>query len=107
MILTPSDIRRITSLGYELSYFAEFRNGFYRLRNVDGHCVFLDVSSGKCKIYPHRPLGCRIYPVIYVEDIGPTIDKECPAANTITPREFILRAKQLMKLLKELGIVKD
>ena len=106
MILAPSDIRRIESLGYRREYFAEFRNGFYRLRNVDGHCIFLDIRTGKCRIYPYRPFGCRIYPVIYVEGVGPVLDPECPAARTVTPKEFLEKVRMLMKLLKELGVIR-
>ena len=65
MILSEDDIRRIERLGYKIDEFTVFKDGFYRLRNIDEHCIFLDVSGGKCKIYKYRPIGCRIYPVIY------------------------------------------
>jgi len=104
MILTPSDIKRIESLGYKREYFIVYKDGFYRLRNVDNHCVFLNIERGKCKIYEYRPLGCKIYPVIYVEGIGITLDNECPAINTVTYREFITKRRLLIRLLKELGI---
>jgi len=104
MILSPSDIKRIESLGYKREYFVIYKDDFYRLKNINNHCVFLDVKSGKCMIYKHRPLGCRIYPVIYVEGIGITLDSECPAIDTITHREFIAKGKLLMKLLKELKV---
>ncbi|RLG82504.1 MAG: YkgJ family cysteine cluster protein [Thermoprotei archaeon] len=79
MILTVEDILTITSLGFELNYFAIFNNGFLRLKNIDGHCVFFDKKLGKCNIYENRPWGCRLYPITYdpVND-EVLIDDYCP-----------------------------
>jgi len=104
MILSEDDIRRIESLGYRREEFCEYRDGFYRLKNVDGHCVFLDVESGRCKIYRHRPTGCRTYPVIYDPDRGFLIDPECPAGLTMSKREFAAKKRVLKSLLRALGI---
>jgi len=49
-------------------------------QNIDGTiqlkqpCHFLD-SDNKCSIYPHRPLGCRIYPVVWNNEA--TVDTTC------------------------------
>jgi Fe-S-cluster containining protein len=77
MILFRDDIERIKSLGFKLEDFTEFRDGFYRLKNVNGRCVFLS-SGNKCRIYSFRPIGCRVYPLIYSLDEGPIFDSECP-----------------------------
>mgnify|MGYP000132521352 CR=1 FL=1 len=105
MILSESDIKRIESLGYKREYFTEFRDGFYRLRNIDGHCIFLNIETGKCKIYSYRPIGCRVYPVIYDLNKGFILDTDCPAINTVTGREFLYKVRLLSKLLSELGII--
>ncbi len=102
MILLPSDIERIRSLGYEVERFAELRNGFYRLKNVDGRCVFL--TDRGCRIYRYRPLGCRIYPLIFDEDLGPILDPECPLANVFSKRclELEVGIRMLRRFLEEL-----
>ena len=84
MVLTLEDIERITAAGYRLEEFAEYRGGFVRLRNVDGHCVFLDPATGRCRIYPVRPLGCRLYPLVYdpVRD-EVLVDDLCPRADEV------------------------
>jgi len=108
MILLKSDIAKITKLGYELNYFAVRRGGFYFLRNIKGHCIFLDPLTKRCKIYSYRPLGCRLYPVVYYVDSGEVgVDPECPLALEVTRDELFL-AKRIMRrvILKELGFSK-
>ncbi len=83
MELSESDIERIAGLGYRIEDFAvKGEDGVYRLRNVNGHCVFL-TAEGKCSIYEHRPLGCRLYPVVCVEGEGLGVDQECPLAYRV------------------------
>jgi len=106
MLLTEDDIRRIESLGYKKHQFTEYKNGFYKLKNINGHCVFLDVKRKRCIIYKHRPIGCRVYPVIYDYEKGVILDSECPAINTISKEEFISKAKILLNLIKKLNISK-
>jgi Fe-S-cluster containining protein len=103
MPLTEEDIERIERLGYPRDYFVVVgEDGIPRLRNVDGHCVFLDVETGRCKIYPYRPLGCRLYPLVYVPGVGVTVDDECPKARTI-PRSVIERyARYVVELVKKI-----
>ena len=36
----------------------------FALKRRNGHCIFFDKSSGKCRIYAGRPLECRIYPFL-------------------------------------------
>jgi len=103
MILLPSDIESIRKLGYLIKEFAIFKDGYFRLRNVNGHCYFYDPVSGRCRIYRYRPLGCRIYPIIYVEGLGPAVDSECPLASTLTQREWKVGVKLLSKYVKLLN----
>jgi Fe-S-cluster containining protein len=104
MILTPEDIQRIESLGYNREEFSEFRDGYYRLRNVSGRCYFLEPEKGRCKIYSHRPAGCIAYPVIYDPEKGFILDPECPAINTISDSEFMEKVDLLEKTLRKIGI---
>ena len=84
MMLTEEDIERIAKLGYSREYFVDTTGSFPRLRNVSGHCVFLDEKTGRCMIYDHRPLGCRLYPLIYdVKERRVVVDNLCPKASEI------------------------
>ena len=76
MPLSHSDIDRITKLGYSKEFFLHQDDGWMRLQNKQGQCVFL--TDKKCSIHADRPAGCRLYPVIFDEEIQQAIiDKEC------------------------------
>ena len=102
MPLSREDIKRIEDLGYPRDHFLIWRKGLPRLRNTDGHCVFLDVTSGKCMIYPHRPEGCRLYPLIYTRARGVMVDPLCPKAGSIPISDVRRLAPVLIKLLRKL-----
>lgn len=87
MELLPEDIERIVSLGHKIEEFAVFDGERWRLRNVDGHCVFYDKATGLCKIYENRPIGCRLYP-LQVSDDGVYVDKQCPTWHTVPRSEL-------------------
>lgn len=79
MPLVPEDISRIEELGYSREFFVDDSSGIPRLRNINGHCVFLDPATNACKIYEYRPIGCRLYPLVYDASTGTvTVDKLCP-----------------------------
>ncbi|MCX8205304.1 MAG: YkgJ family cysteine cluster protein [Candidatus Nezhaarchaeota archaeon] len=103
MPLTRGDARRLEGLGYRVEEFAELRRGLLRLRNVDGHCFFYDPSSRRCKVYSHRPEGCRLYPFIYVEGLGVSVDVECSAWRTATPSDLEKAAPRVLRLIRRLG----
>jgi uncharacterized protein len=81
MPLLEDDVRRIVGLGFEESSFAKTSQGFKILKNSrEGRCVFHD--GKKCTIYDNRPAGCKLYPVIFDEDLGiPVKDTLCPYRN--------------------------
>ncbi|WP_048192428.1 YkgJ family cysteine cluster protein [Pyrolobus fumarii] len=99
MPLTRSDMERLENLGYSRDYFAICDDAECRLRNIEGHCVFLEPGEG-CRIYPQRPLGCRIYPVICVEGEGLAVDAYCPIAHLAL---HLLEARQ--DLVKRIALV--
>ena len=103
MVLTPTDVEKLVSLGYRVEYFAVEKDGLLRLRNVDGRCVFL--KGGRCTVYEFRPIGCSLYPIVIDADSGEVVvDDLCPLASTTT-REELRTAKLFAKLiLEELGI---
>ncbi len=99
MILAEEDVERILSLGYRLEDFSEFRGGYLRLKNVNGRCFFLD-ERGSCRIYEHRPLGCKAYPVVYDVDAKRCkIDDLCPARGTLEPDEFVEKCNLVLRAL--------
>jgi len=107
MILTRSDILRIAKLGYSPDDFTVKSGGFIRLKNVNGACFFLDRETLRCKIYNSRPIGCRLYPIIYdVERNVITVDKECPMHWTVGENDLIRARPVLARILWELGILR-
>ncbi|RLG78751.1 MAG: hypothetical protein DRO13_06790 [Thermoprotei archaeon] len=74
-----------------MPFFVDYSTGIPRLKNIDGHCIFLDPSTNMCTIYEHRPLGCRLYPLVYdVDRDEVSLDTTCPRASTV--REKIRRS---------------
>jgi len=103
MLLSNADIERLERLGYDRQKFVRYdRHGFARLKNRHGLCVFYDVEKCRCQIYRHRPLGCRIYPVIYSEQEGIVVDDLCPMQNTVSKIELKREGKKLMELLQNI-----
>jgi Fe-S-cluster containining protein len=73
MELSVADIKRIETKGFHLEDFAvQNDDGGTQLRNVGGYCYFYSQADKKCKIYEDKPIGCCIYPVMYLinEDGG-------------------------------------
>jgi len=103
MPLTKADIERIKMLGFEESFFARLEGGVPRLRNINGHCVFLNPETNECTIYPHRPSGCRLYPLVLdIEKGVVVVDELCPRAKEI-PMEVVEElAPRLLKLIEQL-----
>lgn len=78
MLLLEADVQRIVSLGFKEISFTVESDGFKMLRNSSsGRCVFHD--GKQCTIYSNRPAGCRLYPIIFDEDLDhPVKDGLCP-----------------------------
>ena len=68
MPLTRFDVERISKQGHRIKDFVVKRKRERQLKNVDGRCVFLGEDG--CTIYPFRPEGCRLYPLVYDENNG-------------------------------------
>ena len=103
MMLSNADVERLEKVGYNRQKFIRYdKHGFARLRNCHGFCVFYDVVKCRCKIYKHRPLGCRIYPIIYSEQDGIIVDDLCPMKNTVSKIELKRKGKKVIELLQRL-----
>lgn len=101
MLLSAKDIECLEKKGYNIDFFVRFdKEGYATLRNHQGHCVFYDPKKRHCKVRAHRPEGCRIYPIIYDEDKGITVDAICPSRNTVTDKQKAKKGEKVLKLLK-------
>lgn len=96
MPLLREDLERLEGLGLKREDFAVERDGFLRLRNTGGYCVFYDIGSGRCKVYGARPLGCRLYPLVFDEERGALLDPECPLAGFFSEECSELRGALLL-----------
>jgi Fe-S-cluster containining protein len=103
MELSSKDIKRLEETGRRLQEFAVVDDGVIRLRNVGGWCCFYSLSDKKCRIYGKRPLGCYLYPVVYLMNEGAVVDELCPMGQTISEQELRTKGKILGKLLKKLN----
>ena len=78
MSLTNADVARLGGAGHEGFHF-QAEDGTLRLRNVGGHCVFLEEPTGDCRVYPIRPEGCELYPLVLDTERDRTVlDDFCP-----------------------------
>ena len=102
MELSSEDIERLEGTGYRREEFAVIDDGVARLRNVDGWCYFYSLADKKCRVYRKRPLGCYLYPVVYLANEGTMVDELCPMGQTISEQELRTKAKILVKLLKKM-----
>ena len=103
MLLSNEDVERLERQGYGKEFFARFdKAGYAKLRNFEGHCVFYDVEKRSCKVYANRPLGCRLYPVIYDEAKGIVVDSLCHAQGTLTEGKIERNGKKVLKLLEKI-----
>lgn len=100
MELSSEDIERLEEKGHRYEEFVVIDDGVIRIRNVDGYCVFYSCADKKCQIYADRPIGCQLYPVVYLANDGPIVDELCPMEHTISEQELRTKGKILNQLLK-------
>lgn len=102
MPLTAEDVRRLEGMGHR-QFFVE-HDGWRTLRNVDGSCVFLQGQF--CSIYPDRPEGCKLYPLVYDADKRRgRKDRDCPHREEfgITADDERTLARLVDRLVTERG----
>jgi Fe-S-cluster containining protein len=102
MELSNSDIERLEKAGFRREEFTVADDGVIRLRNVDGWCYFYSLPEKRCRVYKKRPLGCYLYPVVYLTKDCITVDTLCPMGQTISKQELRTKGKLLIKLLKKI-----
>jgi len=103
MLLSTEDIERLERKGYSKKFFVQFDSeGYAKLRNLQDHCVFYDAEKQQCKVYRERPLGCRLYPVIYDETKGIVVDNICPARDNWNEKKIEKKGKKVIKLQEKI-----
>lgn len=103
MELSEEDVERLKGIGYSRGEFSVMGEDMIpRLRNVGRWCYFYDPAKELCRVYMNRPLGCRLYPIVYSIDGQVTVDPLCPQAWTISQDALRDREKDLIKLVKTL-----
>ncbi|TXT57776.1 MAG: hypothetical protein BAJATHORv1_10483 [Candidatus Thorarchaeota archaeon] len=104
MTLTRADAERINALGYDREeYLVKSEDGFCQLRNINGNCYFYDQKTKLCKIYDHRPEGCRYYPIVYnVRKKKCVVDYDCPSRKTVTSQDLRKVCKNVRELVEKL-----
>ena len=102
MELSVDDIKRLEEKGFRLEDFTVQNDGVTQLRNVGGYCYFYNRAEKKCKIYEDKPIGCCIYPVVYLVNDGMIVDELCPMGQTISEHELMTKGKTLDTLLKKI-----
>ncbi len=101
MLLSKKDLKRLEKKGFSQNQFVVYdRQGYARLKNRDGYCVFYDRIHSQCSVYIVRPSGCRVYPVILDEETGIVLDSICQSRKSITQSEKAIKGKRVIKLLK-------
>jgi Fe-S-cluster containining protein len=101
MLLSKPDIKRLERAGYKARDFVRLdKQGLTQLRNVKGYCFFYEPDNRCCKVYGIRPLGCRIYPVIYSLEEGVVVDYDCPRWETVSEGEVEVLSSKLLRLLR-------
>jgi Fe-S-cluster containining protein len=100
MLLSIMDIELLEKAGHDRGEYVHLdKKGYAKLQNRNGYCVFYDSAKQRCKVYEHRPSGCRIYPVIYSEEDGVILDNLCPEKNTVSADELKRKGMKVVKLL--------
>jgi len=100
MELSSDDVKRLEEAGYRREEFTVLDDGAIRLRNLEGWCYFYSLADKKCRVYGKRPLGCHLYPIVYLLNEGAIVDELCPMGQTISKQELRKKEKILEKLLK-------
>jgi len=100
MLLSNTDIELLEKDGHNrLEFVRHDKNGYAKLRNRKGYCVFHDSVKHRCKVYKHRPSGCRTYPVVLSEEDGLIVDDLCPEKNSVSADELKRKGMKVVKLL--------
>ena len=107
---TAEEITRAVALGIDSSHFPNPKGGQIALAphpSGEGFiCPAFEVETSRCRIYPHRPLDCRLYPYAVMweaerDEIVLGWDTKCPFMEGAPGREVAGAAEQIAVLLEQ------
>ncbi len=102
MELSSDDVKRLEKAGFRRDQFSVLDDGI-RLRNVGGWCYFYVLAERKCRVYRNRPLGCRLYPLVFSDDEGVVVvDELCPMGQSVSELELRTKGSVLRRLLRKI-----
>lgn len=93
VIATKNEVDAIIARGYTNHFFLLSDDVYGIDWGDDGTCVYLE--DDVCVIYPVRPLGCRMFPVVQTRS-NEIILIECPVSSHLSEEELIKR-KRILK----------
>ena len=103
MLLSNEDIKRLDGVtGLRQKFTRQDNRGYVRLRNREGFCIFYDREKHRCRVYQHRPSGCRVYPIVYDEREGVVVDSLCPRKATVTTEDLKRKGDAVIRLLQRI-----
>ncbi|MBD3406985.1 MAG: hypothetical protein GF411_12780 [Candidatus Lokiarchaeota archaeon] len=100
-VATENEYRAIVETGNP-DYFEKVTDGVYQMKWIEpeGRCPYLE--DNLCTIYSVRPLGCRMFPVVHVQGIGPHLVR-CELSYHLTSATIIERALLLSSRPEEVA----
>jgi len=100
-VLSKTDIQLLEGRGDDKKVFLCLdKQGYAKLQNRKGCCIFYDADKSSCRVYADSPQGCHVYPVVYSEEEGIIVDGLCPMKTTVTGAEMIRKGREVIRLLK-------
>jgi Fe-S-cluster containining protein len=100
-VLSKTDIQLLEGRGHDKKVFLCLdKQGYAKLQNRKGCCIFYDADKSSCRVYADSPQGCHVYPVVYSEEEGIIVDGLCPMKTTVTGAEMIRKGREVIRLLK-------
>jgi Fe-S-cluster containining protein len=92
VVATQNEVDAIIQRGFP-NHFIQLADDIFGIEwSEDGTCTYLE--NDKCTIYPVRPLGCRMFPVVQ-EISGGIVLIECRLGSELSEEELVRRKRIL------------
>jgi Fe-S-cluster containining protein len=107
---TGREIDEAVAGGIERRWFPSPNGGQVSLVPDEGaegyHCPAFDATTNRCRIYEHRPLDCRLYPLALMwnerhDEVLLGWDAKCPFMREQVPVEITEHADRVVSLLAQ------
>ena len=99
VVATKNEVDAIISRGYQ-NHFIQISDDVYGMKwGEEGICAYLD--EGMCTIYPVRPLGCRMFPVVETNR-NDIVLIHCPLSYELSEEKRMERKRILLNRPKSI-----